>query len=196
MKDKPSPAKKALGRITAIAAALSIALVIGIWISLREPVDLPYADGLWSGDAPSAEYTIEVQNWIREAGCSDEDKQCEQLAALRHTLRLPEGVSREPDCTANSVCVSEALSIRHDDLVAVLELVSPQIQPSWVNISVDDVMNGIVLVTAESDRGSTGGGIAYVDGGTFLVARDSPIDNWSILRGHVYTKDFFEVDED
>lgn len=146
------------------------------------------ADG-FSPDARPFEYSAEVESLIREAGCSDEDEQCKQAVAVRYALRLPEGFSREPDCVANTVCVSEMQTIAHDDFVAILELVSPRIQPDWVNITMREVMMGIVLVTAESDLGHAAT-FDFINGAEFLVEKKPPmIGNWSILRGQVYQKD-------
>ena len=122
---------------------------------------------------------------VRESGCGVEDTPCQ----VRYALRLPEGFYREPNCVEHTVCVSETLSIRHDDFLAIMELVSPQIQPDWVNVSMQDVMMGVVLVTAESDRGH-GRGFDFINGATFLVEQEPPIvGSWSILRGQVYNKD-------
>lgn len=125
---------------------------------------------------------------IRESGCAEEDSQCLELAAIRHALRLPEGFSREPDCIEDTVCVAETLSMRHDDFVAVLELVSPQIRPEW-NIGMEDVLPmQVVLVTAESER-QRNGPMEWIDGGKFLVEMERPGRSWSILRQQLYHLD-------
>ena len=124
---------------------------------------------------------------IRESGCPEEDIQCLEVAAVRHFLRLPEGFSREPNCVEDTVCVAETLSMRHDDFVAVLELVSPQISPDW-NIFMQEVITSVVLVSAESERQGNGS-IEWIDGGKFLVEMERP-GSWSILRQELYSIDF------
>lgn len=101
---------------------------------------------------------------------------------------LPEGFSREPDCTEGTVCVSETLSLTHDDFMAVLELVSPKFQADCVQIEMQDASNGKVVVTADSGRQRVGR-IEFNTRCTFLVEKETPANDWSILRQEISIHD-------
>ena len=123
---------------------------------------------------------------IAQGDCNEQDERCLRLTGVRYALRLPDGFGRAPDCAEALVCVAENLSLRHDDFVAILDLVSPQIRPEWTNVRMDEVLTmSLILVTAESDR-MRGGEREWMDGGKFLVEQEPPGSGWSILRQRIY----------
>jgi hypothetical protein len=94
---------------------------------------------------------------------------------------VPDGFSREPDCAEHTICVSNNLYLVQDDFMAIKELIDSEFDTgTWEITDIRDVMEGIVVVTAQTkDRGWSWGA-----GKRFLLEKGR--DGWKIIRDQTW----------